>query len=158
MNASSIVVNGRRADALALREIDGPVLFERRGSELHVTNLEAPMKHHLKVVWGSFALLVALLVVVPVACAAEVFRANMEKGPMSLKLLEARCSDAAVLKHLMQRVRPDLLDKFKDARLHWEGKDWASCWIELDGMVYSMDAEGAPLQPIPRALFKEDSV
>ena len=77
---------------------------------------------------------------------------------IALKLLETRCSDATVLKHLLSKSRPELLDKFKDARLTWGGKEWASCWIEFDGMVYSMDEEGSPLQPIPREMFVDDTV
>ena len=117
------------------------------------------MKNHLRVVWGSFALLVAAFIFLPMAAAAPTFKAQASNGrAMSLKLLETRCSDPAVLKHLLAQVRPDLLDKFKDARLHYDGKDWASCWLALDGVVFSLDEEGAPLQPIPMDAFRDDSV
>lgn len=93
------------------------------------------------------------------ANAAEVFKADMQNGQkMSLTLKETQCSDADVLKHLLARVRPELLNQFKDATLRWEGKDWASCWIDVQGMVYSMDAEGSPLQPLPREMFRESTI
>lgn len=91
--------------------------------------------------------------------AAEVFTADMRNGQkMSLTLKETQCSDADVLKHLLAQVRPELLGQFKDAILRWENKDWASCWIDIQGMVYSMDAEGAPLQPLPREMFRESTI
>ena len=86
------------------------------------------MKNHMRVVWQCFALLAALSIAAPMALAAPIFKATMDNGnKVSLRLLDTQCSDAAVLKHMMVRVRPELLDKFKDARLHWDGKDWASC-------------------------------
>ena len=116
------------------------------------------MKHYLKVVWGSFALLVVMLIAAP-AWAVPVFKATKPNGSeVALKLLDTRCSDPTVLKHLAAKVRPEFLDKFKDARLKWDGKDWSSCWIEFDGVVYSIDEEGSQLQPIPREAFQEDTV
>lgn len=117
------------------------------------------MKNHMRVVWLSFAFAVALFIVAPMAMSAPTFKYTPRSGhEIVLRLLDSRCSNAAVLKHLLVRVPPDYLDRFKDARLRYEGKDWASCWFELDGMVYSIDEEGAPLQPIPRDLFRDGTV
>lgn len=117
------------------------------------------MKHHMRVVWGSFALLVALFIVMPAIFAAPTFRSTGNNGqPMSLTLLETKCSNAKVLAHIINRIRPELIDQLKNATLYWEGKSWASCWVEVDGVVYSMDEEGAPLQPIPRSAFLDNSV
>ena len=117
------------------------------------------MKNRMCVVWALFALLVALFVVTPMVDAAPVLKTqDRSGGAVSLTLLETQCSNAVVLKHLLGQVKPELLNKFKDARLLWEGKVWASCWIEIGGMVYSMDAEGVPLQPLPRSAFREGSV
>lgn len=116
------------------------------------------MKNHLRVVWAAFALLVASCTPAP-ALAAEIFKSVGTNGqPMSLTLKDTPCSDVVVLKHLAGNVRPEFLDKFKNARLYWAGKEWASCWLELDGVVYSLDEEGTPLQPIPRSAFRDDAV
>ena len=89
---------------------------------------------------------------------SEVFRSQGSNGqPMVLRIFQTPCEDAAVLKHLLPRVLPEVLVKFKAARLTWEGKDWASCWIEVRGRVYSIDAEGSQFQPIPRSLFLDEA-
>lgn len=162
MNASKIVVNGKTSDVFALRELDGPVMFERRGDVLLVNQLqeEQPMKtNHMRVVWGSFALLAALFVLVPTVAAAPTFKTEgANNKPMALTLLATPCKNKDVLRHIADKVRPDLQAKFMAARLLWDGKVWASCWIVMGGIVFSIDEEGSPLQPIPIELFKDDSV
>ena len=116
------------------------------------------MRNHMKVVWGLFALLVAAFIAVP-ALAAPVFKTQgPDGGPASLTLLETQCSDPTVLKHLKNMVKPDFLDKLKNARLLWENKVWASCWFEYQGVVYSVDEEGTQLQPVERSRFKDNSI
>jgi len=118
------------------------------------------MKHsHLRLVWGAFALLALVFILAPVVLALEVFKSEGRDGqPMSLTLLETRCGDAAILKHLLTRVNAATLEKFKDARLFYGGKEYASCWVEWDGVVFSIDDTGETLQPIPRSSFKDGAV
>lgn len=116
------------------------------------------MKNHMRVVWGAFALLIAVFIAFPVL-AAPVYRGTGDNGkPTSLTLLDTPCSDAAVLKHIITRIRPDLAVQFKNARLYWDGKEWASCWLEYQGIVYSIDEEGSALQPIPMDAFRDNAV
>lgn len=90
---------------------------------------------------------------------SQVFRATGQTGaPVVLRLFETPCSDAAVLAHLAQRATPAFIGTFKTALLTWEGMEWASCWVEFGGMVYSIDAEGSRLQPIDRRLFKDEAI
>jgi hypothetical protein len=91
--------------------------------------------------------------------ASLVFRAQGNTGqPIALRLYDRPCEDAEVLKHLLTRVTPDFLAKFKAAKLTWEGKEWASCWILRGGMVYSIDSTGEKLQPLPMAVFRDEAV
>lgn len=118
----------------------------------------------MRIVWTVWMLMIAIGILGVMAWtieanSAEVFKSDMrDGGKMSLTLKETQCSDADVLKHLLERVRPEFLSQFKDATLNWGGKDWASCWIDVQGVVYSMDAEGAPLQPLPREMFRESTI
>lgn len=89
------------------------------------------------------------------ALSGPIFRSFGQNGqPAALRIFEAPCSDPKVL----QRIRPHHHQEFKAARLTWGGQDWASCWIELDGIVYSIDEEGSEFQPVPRRMFRDDSV
>lgn len=108
------------------------------------------------------ALLSLLLVVYSApATAGEsvVFRATGETGrPAALRLFDEPCTDAAVVRQLVAKIRSDLVDGFRRGRLTWEGKDWESCWMLHEDVVYSIDEEGSMFQPIPLRLFKSDSV
>lgn len=77
---------------------------------------------------------------------------------MALRLYQTPCADAEVIKNLIPKVSPEWLLKFKTERLTWDGKDWESCWLEVNGVVYSIDSEGAQLQPIPKSLFVDEMV
>ena len=66
---------------------------------------------------------------------------------------EARCEHSKILAHLVAMGGGQFLDKFKKATLTFGGREWESCWIEMDGFVISIDEEGAPLEPIPARLF-----
>lgn len=91
--------------------------------------------------------------------AAPVFRAqSASSGPVALKLLQDPCKNSAVIAYLTKLGAGPNLRKFKAAVLTYGGRDWASCWIEFDGYVYSVDEEGSPLEPIPRKQFKEEGV
>ena len=122
------------------------------------------MKNHMRVVWASFALLVAAFIGLPTAFAqtteeSEVFRAEGKNGhPAALRIFQSPCEDAQVLAHLIRRGAAEMVQGFKKAVLTWDGKDWSSCWIEVDGIVFSLDEENSPFQPVPRAMFKDDSV
>lgn len=95
-----------------------------------------------------------------IARAAEVFRSTDDRGgPMVLKLYKEKCENAAVNSALLQmQIAPQFLFLFKRATLFYWGREWASCWLEHDGRVLSIDEQGSPLQPIPRSMFKDDTV
>jgi hypothetical protein len=79
-------------------------------------------------------------------------------GLVVLRLMHSQCSNESVLAHLRRYANRDDFVQFKDARLTWGGRDWASCWIERDGMIYSMDEEGAPLTPVHKSGFLDRSI
>ena len=93
------------------------------------------------------------------ADAGPVFRSHAPDGrPAALRLFNEPCVNEKVQAFLTVQVRPEFAVQFQRAVLTWAGKDWASCWMEWRGMVYSVDEEGVPFQPIPRSVFKDDSV
>jgi hypothetical protein len=79
-----------------------------------------------------------------------------------LRLSNAPCTQPVVLRH----INPEWHSKFKAAVLTYGGKEWHSCYIESDVVVngkeqkviFSIDEEGAPFQPIPKSMFREDSI
>jgi len=112
--------------------------------------------------WTLFAwlLFIAIIVLGFVKCAqaAEVYRVEDPPGKvrMSLRLSEEPCTHARVRAALYAKLLDDR--RFKAAVLFYAGRDWASCWADVDGVVLSMDEEGAPLQPLPRREFKDDAL
>lgn len=75
-----------------------------------------------------------------------------------LVLHEAPGQHEEVLSHLLQMGAAQHIPQFKQATLTYEGKDWKSCYIVIDGVVLSWDSEGAPLMPLPREAFKEPGI
>jgi hypothetical protein len=97
--------------------------------------------------------------VASVALAGEVFRGEDLDGRFaSLELFQEPCANDAVLAWLKANLQLKLVPLFNRAVLRWKGKDWASCWLDVNGTVYSVDEEGSKFQPVPRAFFKDDSV
>lgn len=94
-----------------------------------------------------------LALFVVAAHGAPTFRGQGDNGPIALVLLDDPCKDAKVLSHIKQEWH----SKLRAARLTWGGREWASCWLEMGGLVYSIDEEGAPLQAIPRRAFRDNS-
>lgn len=91
------------------------------------------------------------------AAAAPKFEAIGQDGhPAELELLETPCTN----KKVVAQLRSKALDvrRFKAAVLTFGGKTWASCWIELQQLVFSIDEEGAPFQAVPRRLFKDSTI
>jgi hypothetical protein len=68
---------------------------------------------------------------------------------------DGQCEDADILKHLAQMGAGERLSEFKRGTLTYGGREWRSCWIEVDEMVYSVDEEGSPLQALPARIFKQ---
>lgn len=107
--------------------------------------------------WSVWALLGALAPYTSCVSAAEVFRgADNQGGPAVLTLHEKPCTNTKVLTKLHDQFLDDR--RFKASTLFYHGKEWASCWAERRGIVHSMDEEGAPFQPVPRRMFKDESV
>lgn len=91
--------------------------------------------------------------------AAETFRVRGEDGKdsMVLVLRETPCVDKEVLGYLHEHVLDDR--RFKKAELLWEGEPYGACWIEINGRVHPIGSDRKPIQPpIPRAVFKDESV
>lgn len=115
--------------------------------------------HRLRFVARLVVLIVLLLAAMAwgLAHAGEVFRGFDDQGdPAFYRLSEKPCTDERVLAHLKDMV----LDyrRFNAGALRWHGKDWSSCWVEIQGRVYSVDEEGEAFQVLPRALFKDESI
>jgi hypothetical protein len=103
---------------------------------------------------------VCLIVLVGLATnayAAPVFKSEHGGHPVVLKLLETPCKPK-VMAHIQRKIRPEFHADMRAAKLTYGGADWDSCWIAVDGHVYSIDEEGAPLQPIPLRAFNEEGV
>ena len=114
-------------------------------------------------IWAVIAVGIILAVALATnAHAAPVFKnVGNDGNPLSLMLLYEPCTNEKVLGHLRAGVKEEYIPKFQAAVLHYGKKDWASCWIEIQGHVLSIDEEGFPLHPpdgIPRKLFLESSV
>lgn len=73
-----------------------------------------------------------------------------------LVLHDTPCQHEEVLVHLLRMGAPVVM--FKQATLTYEGKDWKSCWIDIEGVVLSWDEEGAPFMKLPRSAFKEPGI
>lgn len=67
---------------------------------------------------------------------------------------DAACNDADILAHILRLGGGERAGEFKKGTLTYDGRDWRSCWIEVGGLVYSIDEEGSPLEPLPSRLFK----
>ena len=102
--------------------------------------------------WAVALCIVALTIAS--AYAAPTFRGiGSNNRPMKLVLYQEPCSAEVLF-----WIKPQLHDLFKRATLTWGGRDWKSCWIELDDIVYSIDEAGDVFQPIPADLFFEPGV
>lgn len=89
--------------------------------------------------------------------AAEVFKAEGQDGsPIAYRLTDKPCTNKGVLKYLYGRVMDDR--RFKAGILTWKGKNYESCWIDVDGYVHSWDSTGEKFQPVPRGMFKESTI
>ena len=106
--------------------------------------------------WLIWGFVIATVIWATSALAAPMFKSS--DGSVALKLLATPCSDEKVLFFIAQKVQPEFLAKFKDAVLTYGGRQWKSCWIEYQGHIFSMDEEGAPMQPIPLQYFHENSI
>lgn len=96
----------------------------------------------------------------PKAEPSLVFRAMHEDGsPVVLRIFITRpCTDDRVLMRLVHEVKVPrhIVPFFKAATLTWQGRDWASCWIQMQGRVVSIDEEGAPFQAVPMGSMRDE--
>ena len=95
--------------------------------------------------------LIALLALAPVLAQADI----LVVGPRdSYRRLSTPCVNKKVLEHIL----PSHQANFKAGVLVFEGKEYASCWVEHNGMVFSVDEKGDLLQPLPAGAFRDDSI
>ena len=109
-----------------------------------------------KLFWAAVIGLALAAALYPALSRADEFRS--QDRSVALVRHDAKCDDADILAHILRLGGGDLLQQFKKATLTYGGRDWRSCWIEVDGMVYSIDEEGSPLQPLPARLFRGASI
>ena|SRR3990167_1260323 len=140
-----------------------PVDIHPERSRIELTDLSKDDRSRLRPIAGACAagaLVAALLYLAfwpSKAQAAEVFRDKDDRGgPAVLKLSDKPCTNAKVRAHLFDKLLDDR--RFKAATLFYWGREWAACWVDRNGIVHSMDEQGAPLQPVPRTAFKDDAV
>lgn len=112
-----------------------------------------------------------VIVIAVVACAlyplkakaALNFKNDTPNGPVGLRLSEAPCTNPKVL----AQIKAEFHHLFKAAVLTYGGRDWHSCWTEIEmpdqhgklhQTIISIDEEGSPFQPIPKKLFRDDSI
>lgn len=116
-----------------------------------------------------FPALFWILVIAGVIClvgqakAALNYRAETPSGTVGLRLSEAPCTYEKVLVH----IKPEFHSMLKAAILTYGGRDWQACYIEMDmpgptgkveAMIFAVDEEGAPLQALPKSIFKDDTI
>ena len=108
----------------------------------------------------SVLILAALVLMLATdAYSVPAFRARSSQGEIVLRLLDAKCSNEKVMAHIKTKVRAEYQNEFRDGKLSWhDGKDYATCWIAMDGVVFSIDEEGSPLNPVPYRSFVEEGV
>lgn len=89
--------------------------------------------------------------------ADQVYRDKNDDGsPVMYRKTDKPCTNKGVLKTLHGMILDDR--RFRAGQLLWKGKEWASCWVEVKGTIFSWDEAGAPFQPLPKAMFKDPSV
>lgn len=107
--------------------------------------------------WLSVILAIVIGAAVVTCHADEVYRDKDEQGRVVVyRMTDKPCIDKNVRAHLYMRLLDDR--RFRAGVLTWQGKDWASCWIDLRGTIHSIDAEGAPFQPVLRKLFRDETI
>ena len=119
--------------------------------------------------WLLWALIIGLVIglvfYASKANAALNYRAQGSNGQVAgLRLSEAPCSYEKVLPH----IKAEWHQKFKAAILTYGGRDWQSCYLEFETMnpetgrpevfIFSVDEEGVQFQPIPKRMFRDDSI
>lgn len=101
----------------------------------------------------------AVIYAVASHAAPELVAVDRNDRPMKLTLLTGPCPES--VRKWFDRIHPALHSGMRAAKLLYGGKVWDSCWIELQGHVFSIDEEGVPLQGgqgIPRAMFRESTI
>ena len=105
------------------------------------------------------ALFATLVLISATASAAPIFKSDVPGQSFeSLTLLDTPCSNDTVKAFIALKVPPELHGQFKDAILMWGSKPFASCYLEFEGYILSIDEEGIPLQPVPRNKFRESTI
>lgn len=111
--------------------------------------------------WAHYAFgagcALALFIAAFNAIADEIFRSKDHQGQDAvLRIKNEPCAN----KKVIDKLQADFLDYrlFKASVLTWKGKDFASCWVEKNGHVLSVDEDGSPFQPVPRRVFKNESI
>lgn len=108
----------------------------------------------LMVLWILFGAFIAACAVYGIKKARADEYAS-QRGEVKLVRHQAPCDDADIGAHILRLGGGELLGQFKKATLTYGGREWRSCWVEVHGMVYSVDEEGEPLQAIPASMFKD---
>lgn len=80
--------------------------------------------------------------------------ARAADGSVAYVRHDAPCDDADINAHIIRLGAGQMLSQFKKGTLTYGGRDWRSCWIEVQEFVYSVDEEGAPFEAIPARIFK----
>jgi hypothetical protein len=102
-------------------------------------------------------ILIAALCWPAAALADEVFRGKDQQDVETvLRITDKPCASKEVLAFLHERLLDDR--RFKASVLTWKGQDWPSCYAEKDETVFSIDSEGSPFQPVPRSMFRDESI
>lgn len=136
---------------------------------------DLPMKRMTVIPWLLWAFVIALAIYGVIHAtkshAALNYQAQGPDGQVAgLRLSEAPCTNEKVREALKAHIKPEYQAKFKAAVLTWKGRDWHSCWLQIEvvdqngrehEMIWSVDEEGVPFNPpygIPKRMFREDSI
>lgn len=105
-------------------------------------------------------LLVAVLLclALPAHAATGIMEWN-DGSPKSLRVFEEPCMNDTVIAQIIKKGGAQQLAEFKRSLLRWDNKDYASCYIEFDEHVLSIDEAGDLLMPaIPVGKFRDTSI
>lgn len=86
---------------------------------------------------------------------------GVDAGTVMRIYVDKPCTNETVLAIINDKVLPQFLGLFRAAVLTWQGKDYASCWLEYAGRMMSYDENGDPFNPpfgVAMELFLDETL
>jgi hypothetical protein len=129
--------------------------------ELETNMRHAPhWRHDRTTILGIFLVLLLMLLLTLLAPSARaagpvVFESTDSGKDIRITLLESACHNKTILEY-GRSAFPQLLSKLLAGTILWtDGKTYELCYVIQGGIVYAIDEELAPIQPVPHEAFGE---